>query len=221
MLIKMSTSAEPGATKGRHSVGDVVQKGLSVEEDASLDGADNAAGTVQGEERTSQKPSSPDLVPGRKRKAQTAAKEQSPSRPLPPIEHEFLYVAESTVPGAGFGLFTSKRLRKNLRIGYYRGKVYKRYPSQKRAKYYRNFDYFLELTRRPPWITKEFWSKKRGKVLFVDGATDCPMAYVNCAKDDQELWNCDIRATGAFFTNVAMRAGSEIFVNYGDDYWDV
>jgi hypothetical protein len=136
----------------------------------------------------------------------------------PVVDDAFTYVAQSTIPGAGWGLFAKKKLRKNLNLGYYKGKVYRRYPSWTRMHKHRNFVYFMELDRRPPWIEKTVWSAKKNKYVYVDGTSI--HSFANCCKGDEDIWNCDVRGTGAFVTNKGVEKDEEIFISYGDDYWD-
>lgn len=158
-------------------------------------------------------------VTAHEKKAEAKTVEAKTAEAKPPvIVDEFTYVAQSTIPGAGWGLFAKKRLRKNLNIGYYKGKVFRRYPSWKNKEKHRDFVYFMELDRRPPWIDKKVWSAKKHKYVYVDGTSI--HSFANCCKDDEDLWNCDVRGTGAFVTNKVVEKDEEIFICYGKDYWE-
>ena len=131
-----------------------------------------------------------------------------------------LYTAPSLIEGANQGLFTRTQLPKGTCLGYYTGTILGTYPAAADLPKYRHGDYFMELRRRPPWVTKATWAatKLNGGLLLVDGT--CRLSFANCCKGDSAVWNCDILMTGAFVTNRRLLAGEEIVVHYGPYYWD-
>jgi len=126
---------------------------------------------------------------------------------------ERLYIARSTVHGAGMGVFAAEAMSEGTHLGYYRGRVFHKYPKRNK----RNFAYILEICRRPPWLKKETW-KKKGHPIYVDGT--CVLSRINCCRGNEDCWNCDITAVGGFVLNADVQPHEEILIHYGDDYWN-
>jgi hypothetical protein len=129
--------------------------------------------------------------------------------------HPGLFAAESKVPGAGTGVFAAWDLPKHTHLGYYCGRVHWTYPQRNK----RNWVYMLALARRPPWIAREVWraKKRRGQTPCVDGVGI--LSQCNCHHGGY-VQNADFNATGRFYTLRHVKAGQEILVNYGEEYWE-
>jgi SET domain-containing protein len=110
-------------------------------------------------------------------------------------------VGKSTIRGAGKGLFSTVRIRKNAVIGEYTGTI---------VKWEHEFD--------------EYWSMHTSRGHMIDASTSrrtCVVRFVN--HNTGLLANCitrELYADGRVFL-VAKRsipAGKELFFNYGCDY---
>jgi hypothetical protein len=133
------------------------------------------------------------------------------------LDHECLFVAPSKLPGAGLGLFSCKRLRKNTRLGYYQGDVLPQFPGPEELARRHDGIYFMGLSRRPPWIASEVWAAAT-KPVIVDATSI--HRYANCCKGDLSKCNCGVTPTGAFITHRKIAAGEEILIWYGTSYWE-
>ena len=131
--------------------------------------------------------------------------------------HEFLYVAPSTIPGAGLGLFSRKPLRRGARLGHYRGEVLEEYPPPLEVARRNNGAYFMGLTRRPPWIPRARWAKL-AKPVLVDATSI--HGFANCCKGDRRVWNCGVTDSGELVAETLIDADKEIFIWYGAQYWE-
>jgi hypothetical protein len=125
---------------------------------------------------------------------------------------ENLYVAQSTISNAGRGIFTKQKLKKGTKLGYYKGVIYHEIPDENE----RENDYIMEITKRPPWISKEIWNK--GHPIQIDGNNI--LSLINGCRENKNIWNCDVLSTGMFVLNENVEKDDEIFICYGDEYWD-
>ncbi len=114
-------------------------------------------------------------------------------------------VLESTIPGAGLGLFAVDPVEPGIVIGEYVGA---------------NVGSFFKALRMPDIKYLAMWEK-------LDGAIDAArhpgmaMRYVN-HHPDQELSNILFRAEGRrvfLETTRSVEAGAEFFANYAEVYW--
>jgi hypothetical protein len=128
--------------------------------------------------------------------------------PLAPM----LAVRPSVIPGAGRGVFATHDLKAGTKLGYYYGRAYHKYPKTNARQYH----YILEITRRPPYMSRETWTQK-GHPVYMDGTNI--LALVNGCKGDESQWNCAMSSTGAYVLTDNVPAGAEIVTNYGDEYW--
>ena len=129
--------------------------------------------------------------------------------------HPALFLQPSTVPGAGVGVFAARDIPQGSHLGYYCGRVFWTYPKRNK----RGWAYVMEVSRRPPWIPRETWRARRqaGTPPYVDGKGT--LSLVNCCRGGRTQ-NADFSASGRFFTLCDVKAGEELFLCYGDDYWD-
>lgn len=114
-------------------------------------------------------------------------------------------VRESTIPGAGMGLFALDSVEAGIVIGEYLGD---------------SVDSFFKALRMPDFRYLAMWEK-------LDGAIDAArhpgmaMRYVN-HHPDEELSNIRFRAEGSrvfLLTTRRVEAGAEFFAHYADAYW--
>ncbi|MDB5250244.1 MAG: nuclear protein [Segetibacter sp.] len=121
-----------------------------------------------------------------------------------------LEVKESNIPGAGKGLFTTKFIPKGTRITEYKGRVRTweeaQWDDTNLYIFYVNDDYVIDANRRKKTVARYINDAK--------GLQKIKGLYNNAqfVKDDLRVF---VEAT----KDIA--AGSEIFVDYGKEYWQV
>lgn len=128
-----------------------------------------------------------------------------------PLLEKQLIVKRSTLKGAGKGLFTTKAIPKGERIVEYKGKVTK----------------WNEVNDRNG-LNGYIYYVNRNHVIDAWGAKGALARYANDAKglvrSDGLRNNCTYRIEGLRVFIYSMRhipAGSELFVGYGKEYWDI
>ena len=106
-----------------------------------------------------------------------------------------------------FGLFAASAIKKGTSLGYYKGEIMNESDPNN------NSDYSLELSERPPWISKKDW---RTKGPFVDPLTWPKMwlKYVNSADEDNDA-NLDLTPQGEYVANRDIAVGEELFIDHG------
>ena len=128
-----------------------------------------------------------------------------------PLLEKHLIVKRSTLKGAGKGLFTTKDIAKGKKIVEYKGKVttWKEVDDKKGLN---GYIYYVN----------------RNHVIDAATSKDALARYANDAKGlmrtDGIKNNCTYNIEGTRVYIVAMRnipAGSELFVGYGKEYWDI
>ena len=107
-----------------------------------------------------------------------------------------------------FGLFAASAIKEGTSLGFYKGEIMNESDPNN------NSDYSLELSERPPWISKKDW---RTKGPFVDPLTWPKMwlKYVNSADEDNDA-NLDLTSQGQYVANQDIEAGMELFIDHGD-----
>ena len=123
---------------------------------------------------------------------------------------KYLFVADSTIPGAGKGLFTKIDIEKGTRIVEYKG----RRTTWKEVKNESDNYYIYTINRNNVIDARKtlsalarYANDARGFVKIKGTTNNC--VYVN-------------EGTRAFIESVKnIPAGSEIFVDYTQDYWKV
>ena len=93
--------------------------------------------------------------------------------------HPLLFIAKSSIPEAGDGVFAKQRLKKGSKLGYYIGNV------QYKDDLLESRDYVLTVTKRPPWLPPMLWKEDQ---TLIDGL--CLLAYVNDCRHKKRRWEC-------------------------------
>ena len=122
-----------------------------------------------------------------------------------------LIVKKSNLIEAGNGLFTTIDIPKNTIIGYYKGKIYN------------NEDEYIHSKTDGMYMWEN--DKNNTSSFYID-ARDIDssniLRYVNDFRTDEGN-NLDIvRTSGHMYykTRQDIKAGSELYINYGDYYWN-
>lgn len=114
-------------------------------------------------------------------------------------------IKTSSVPGIGLGLFTKHDIYPGDTIGYYQGKVL----TDKQAESDKYIDSLYLL-----WICKDHWIYGEGKYANYT-------RYINHSnKPNARLVTSYRWKTARFEAKKKIPAGSEVFFNYGDEYWE-
>jgi hypothetical protein len=129
--------------------------------------------------------------------------------------HPALFVQQSTVPGAGRGVFAARDIPKGSHLGYYCGRVYWSYPRRNK----RDWAYLLTVIRRPPWIPRDKWRERRkaDEPPTVDGTG--LLSLCNCCHGGRTQ-NAEFSYSGRFYSVQDIRQGDEVLIAYGDGYWE-
>jgi SET domain-containing protein len=118
---------------------------------------------------------------------------------------EHFEVKESKIPGIGVGLFTKVTLKKGDHIGFYTGKILT--DDLAESNKYVESRYLL-------WVCKDHW-------IFGEGRLSCYTRYINhSSKPNAELVTSVRWKTARFKALKTIKAGEEIFFDYGHEYWD-
>ncbi len=125
------------------------------------------------------------------------------------MDSEHLYVAESTIPNIGMGLFTKEDIKKGTLIIEYVGEITKweavRYDPSNAYLYYVNDDYVINAKDRPEVIAR-----------YANDAYG--LTKINGLHNNSRFVNVNGRIFIKSTRNIP--AGSEILVNYGKGYWE-
>jgi SET domain-containing protein len=128
-----------------------------------------------------------------------------------PFLEKQLIIKRSTLKGAGKGLFTTKDIAKGKKIVEYKGKITK----------WKDVD-------DQGGLNGYIYYVNRNHVIDASDATDALARYANDAKGlarvDGITNNCTYRIEGlrVFIYSIKnIPAGSELFVGYGKEYWDI
>lgn len=122
-----------------------------------------------------------------------------------------LVVKKSTLPNAGKGLFTKVEIPKGTRITEYKGKIMTWKDVEAHVDDHIGYVF---------WFSNQYvidaWKTKKGVAHYANDAKG--LSKLKGAKNnsvyDTEKRRCYIVATRD------IPAGSEIFVDYGDEYWE-
>jgi len=123
---------------------------------------------------------------------------------------DHLEVKDSTLPGAGRGLFTKVFVPKGTRITEYKGKVMTWKQAQALPDEHNGYVFWFSNQR-----VIDAWQSPKGVAHFANDAKGIvrKAGVVNNSEYETEKGKCYIVAT----RNIP--AGSEIFVGYGGEYW--
>jgi SET domain-containing protein len=128
-----------------------------------------------------------------------------------PLLEKHLVVKRSRLKGAGKGLFTTKDIPRGTKIVEYKGKITK----------------WKEVDDRNG-LNGYIYYVNRDHVIDASDTKDALARYANDAKGLQRVDgitnNCTYIIEGVKVYIKAMRniaAGSELFVGYGKEYWDI
>lgn len=127
-------------------------------------------------------------------------------------------VKQSSIPGAGLGVFATRRIPAETNIGWYVGALAT--VKQAESSDFQS-QYAVTLAHRPTWITLKQW--KLGKrVVYEDrNATSelpCRLMRINGVKSmDDARYSVAILGNGQFETVRDIQKGEELFTYYGTD----
>lgn len=138
------------------------------------------------------------------KKKATPKKKSKSIKPIHYNESDF-EVKTSSIPGIGVGLFTKVTLKKGDHIGFYTGKVLT--DDQAESDKYVESRYLL-------WICKDHW-------IYGEGKGAGYTRYINhSSRPNAELVTSVRWKTARFRALKTIKAGEEIFFDYGHEYWD-
>ncbi len=123
-----------------------------------------------------------------------------------------LFTKKSTLPDAGKGLFTKVLIPKGTKVTEYKGEVLTWKQVEQMADYRNGYVFYF--TRN---YVVDAWKTKSGVAHFANDANGLTRVegIRNNSEYDTEKKKCYIVATRD------ISAGSEIFVEYGAEYWQV
>jgi hypothetical protein len=123
-----------------------------------------------------------------------------------------LFIRRSTLPGAGKGLFTKVAIKKGTRIVEYKGAPVTWKEVEKMADDRNGYVFFFSNR-----YCIDAWTYRKALGRYANDARGLVRVpgLVNNAEYDTEKRKCYIKATKD------IPAGSEIFVGYGAEYWQV
>ncbi|HCM77588.1 MAG TPA: SET domain-containing protein-lysine N-methyltransferase [Cytophagales bacterium] len=123
-----------------------------------------------------------------------------------------LYTKKSTLPGAGKGLFTKKKIKKGTRIVEYKGEILTWKEVKKLADDRNGYVFYISSKR-----CIDAWNYKKALGRYANDAKG--LARIKGIKTNSEYV---IDGKKCFIEAIKdIPAKSEIFVEYGSDYWKV
>jgi len=111
-----------------------------------------------------------------------------------------LFIKKSNIPNSGLGVFTNEFINKNIYLGNYIGK--------KRSKYYPSNPYCIE--------------DYNGDTIDAIDYPRTIFAMINDSKFSNYKNNCEFivkKENVEIWTTKIIKKGSELFIDYGEDYW--
>jgi SET domain-containing protein len=121
------------------------------------------------------------------------------------LSEEHFEIKKSTVANIGKGLFTKVNIPKETTIGYYAGKVLT--DEEVEEEPYISSVYLL-------WVCKDHW-------IYGEGEFANYTRYINHSdRPNLELITSFRWKTARFQTLRKIKAGEELFFDYGKDYWE-
>ena len=114
-------------------------------------------------------------------------------------------IKTSSVPGIGLGLFAKHDIHPGDTIGYYKGKILT--DKQAESDKYIESLYLL-------WICRDHW-------IYGEGKEANYTRYINhSSKPNARLVTSFRWKTARFEAKKKIPAGSEVFFDYGEEYWE-
>lgn len=110
------------------------------------------------------------------------------------------------MPGAGKGLFATEDIKAGEHIGFYTGKVLNDYQANRKP--YVDSLYLV-------YVCKDYWINGEGRLANYT-------RYINhaCKKCNSRLVTSTRWKTARIEAVRPIKAGEEIFFDYGDEYWE-
>lgn len=124
---------------------------------------------------------------------------------------KFLEIKESTIPGAGRGVFARKRLEEGTSLGFYSGKILTKREHEN-----------MSPTDASYVVTLQWKRKVRGRRqhIIVDGNVSGNMlSIINDGPHSGHEANLEMDDGGVLYTTKVVEEGEELFWNYGNNYW--
>lgn len=126
------------------------------------------------------------------------------------VEKNLIEIRKSTIPGGGYGVFSKQAIPSGTDLGYYRGEILSEAEHTKRHTKKGYGEYVLIV------IDMDNGEDK----LYVDGKVHSNwVSRVNAPKGTGKRANMYWDTHGHVFACRNIRAGEELFVNYGPAYW--
>jgi hypothetical protein len=126
--------------------------------------------------------------------------------------HNFLEVRESNIPGAGNGLFATKKLKKGTKLGFYSGKLLTKEEHKKMS------------AEEAAYVVTIHWKRKvngKRQYIIIDGnVSGNKLKMLNDGAHSGGVPNVDMDDGGFMYTTQDVEAGEELLWNYGTKYWD-
>ncbi len=123
-----------------------------------------------------------------------------------------LYIRKSTLPGAGKGLFTKKKIKKGTRIVEYKGEILTWKEVKKLADDRNGYVFYISSKR-----CIDAWNYKKALGRYANDAKG--LGRIKGVKTNSEYV---VDGNKCFIEAIKdIPAKSEIFVEYGKDYWKV
>ena len=121
-----------------------------------------------------------------------------------------LEIKESQIPGAGKGLYTKVNIKKDTVIGYFEGEIISYEEGEKRLE---SDGYFITIDENTVFDCYPFHSE-------VKYANDAEGLNTNPKfKNNSKLYR-DFDGKFYLYSEKYIPKGSEIFAEYGEDYWE-
>jgi SET domain-containing protein len=134
------------------------------------------------------------------------------------FEKKMFEIRESTIAGAGLGVFAKKKIAQNMSLGYYKGEVYTDDEFKKVP--YTLYDFMFKLSAG--------YEKESKQIILHIDASDKNKSnwtrYVNGAKnkEQEKMINIEVVTVGvslAFHSTKDIEPGTELIISYGETYW--
>lgn len=127
------------------------------------------------------------------------------------VSEKHLHIKVSTIPGAGKGLFTSIFIPKGTRIIEYTGKI-TTWKEVNSGEHFNGYVYYINrnhvIDGKDDMDSLARYANDARGITTIDGVTN-NSKYV---EEDKRVY---------IVARKDIEAGSEIFVSYGKEYWDV